>query len=129
MREHKFRAWNPQTKVMGDCATLEEIIEIVYDKPEGANRISVIWLEFTGLLDKNNTGRETYHKDIMRVYDGFSGDHFEKGGNFLIEWIDDGWAIVDKNGEYFCSLFEAIYNRGAEVIGNIHENPELLEKT
>jgi len=84
-------------------------------------------MQYTGLKDKNNNGQDTYHSDILKIESGCCGDIFEDGGNFVIEWVDDGWAMVDKNGEYFCSLFEAIYNRAGKVIGNIMENPELLK--
>ena len=120
MREIKFRAWDKSEEIM--C--------------HNANHLSPNWfwehpnlvqMQYTGLKDKNGKGRETYHQDILRIGDGYSGDHFEKGGAFIIEWFDDGWGIASKDGEYFYSLFEAIYNRGAEVIGNIWENGELLK--
>lgn len=126
-REIKFRAWNPISCAMfwsARCKNLAFFFEHIghIDLAEG-----FALMQYTGLKDKNGKGNDTYHKDILKVHDGFSGDHFEKGGNYVIEWFDDGWGVADKDGDYFCSLFEVIYNRGAEVIGNIYENPELLE--
>ena len=79
--------------------------------------------QFTEIKDKKNKGEDIYHNDILLIEDGYCGDHLEKGGNFIVEWIDDGWALVDKDGEFFCSLVDVVYNRGAKIIGNICEIP------
>ena len=80
-----------------------------------------IFEQYTGLKDKN--GKEIYEGDIVF----FFTEHFDKatGGfdgedehNATVEWFDNGFAFMDK----------APYdpNIECEVIGNIHENPELL---
>jgi len=137
MKENKFRVWDDIARKMwypeeGLKACVTQVGSVCIDETGDGGILEnrsyrMTALFYTGLHDKNNTGRETYHQDILRVYDGYSGDHLEKGGNFIIDWVDDGWVVVDKEGEYLCSLFEAIYNRGAEVIGNIYSNPELIE--
>ena len=63
-------------------------------------------MQYTGLKDKN--GKEIYEGDILEVYGG-------ECINYLVE-----------------SLYSIFYDRintelEYEIIGNIHENPELLK--
>lgn len=77
--------------------------------------------QYTGLKDKN--GKKIYEGDIVF----FFTEHFDKatGGfdgedehNAIVEWFDNGFAFMDK--------VPYDPNIECEVIGNIHENPELL---
>lgn len=61
--------------------------------------------QFTGLLDKN--GKKIFEDDIMR-----------NAGN-VVEFYGDGFCI---NGDSSLSLWTK-----TEIIGNIHDNPELLK--
>ena len=74
----------------------------------------IILMQTTGLEDKN--GVEIYEGDIVKYF---------RKGNSVIEWKDGGFIIKRvMDGEY-----ELMQSRIAEmeVIGNIYENPELLE--
>ena len=71
--------------------------------------------QYTGLKDKN--GREIYEGDIVQIDDHILGD-------FEVVWHNLGWKIKRSVG------FEALSVHKSEdivVIGNIHENGELLE--
>lgn len=64
--------------------------------------------QYTGLKDKN--GKEIYHKDIG----------VDKEGNIgIIQWHDYGWFFGSHD-----NLHEEHIE--IEIIGNIYENPELL---
>lgn len=95
--------------------------------------------EFTGLHDKN--GREIYEGDRVRVSHG--GRHYwlfeikALGGQFgnnlygvcyehnLSTNEDDSTYTYEKvTGNFYRS--ECVGGKDSEVIGNIHENPELL---
>lgn len=84
--------------------------------------------QFTGLKDMN--GRDIYEGDIVCVSDVYGDmlyvDVVIWGGN------DDYPAFDLKNHavEYDSNALSSIFNGGCEiikVIGNIHNNPELLE--
>lgn len=74
--------------------------------------------EYTGLKDRN--GVEIYESDIVRFSEHYYGDTRVKESIELIKWNVCQWND---------SLWVGYYNHPewCEVIGNIHENPELLE--
>ncbi|MFB5454924.1 YopX family protein [Enterococcus avium] len=124
----KFRAWWIQDEVMTHIDTLEFL--------QGGIRVSdgcwhekflgdeVILMQSTGLKDKN--GVEIYEGDIVKV----TNHPFQKkedsagieiDGDYLIGWSDHNltWLAGD--------LLLYQLKPYIEVIGNIYENPELLE--
>ena len=79
--------------------------------------------QFTGLTDKN--GKKIFEGDILRSdYD----DDDDDCGTAIEEvvWHDNGWCIKEKDytPDWMSSAMTMIYS---QVIGNIHDNPELLE--
>jgi len=110
MSEIKFRAWGPNCKHMWQWDGLKDLIQEFGDNGEK------IIMQYTGLKDKN--GVEIFEGDILQE----NGDSC-----FSVVW-DEKWAKFKiqhppKRIQY------PEWNRGIdmEVIGNIHENPELLK--
>ena len=83
-----------------------------------------ILMQSTGLFDKN--GVEIFGGDIVKVSDDYGETDFLDGGIGTICGMDDiyMWYI---DGEVQNGLFDIQQSYYIEVIGNIHQNPELLE--
>lgn len=79
-----------------------------------------ILMQFTGLTDKN--GVEIYEGDVLTNY-GFASDM--KIRKFLVEWATQNSRYVLRDGKVKTSLFDYDVIQ-CEIIGNIYENPELL---
>jgi len=74
------------------------------------------------LYTNNNAQREVYHKDIL-------GFKFRFGTVYgIVEFVEDGWAVVNKTGEYIVGLWECIQNCEAQIEGNVYEHPELMKE-
>ena len=126
----KYRAWDKTDKEMylvdeinfnrGEFESIGDGITFLREADE------VELMQSTGLFDKN--GQEIFEGDI--VSDGYdTGDikNHETLGFYMVDkkgiecWFSDGATIEDFE-EYVKTAFKTI-----EVIGNIYENPELLE--
>ena len=123
MREIKFRAWLKPSKQMarvtgidlersGTFRVLTPDNQIIWFGGENSNAIV---MQFTGLTDKN--GKEIYEGDIL-VTRKFAPVEVSKG-NFFVNWGDwPDWSWDEMVSDHM---------RRIEIIGNIYENPELLE--
>lgn len=84
--------------------------------------------QFTGLCDKN--GKEIFEGDIVRYQDtmgysfiGLIG--FDEGRFGFVN--RRGIGTLDKDGVYADGYCSVPYTIEYEVLGNIHDNPELLK--
>jgi hypothetical protein len=109
----KFRAWDKT--LPGECIYTqhEDGPNVTFWGEVWAHPDEYIVEQYTGLLDKN--GREIYEGDILRDVDGMDRDG-------AVYWSAYGAWHVRNYMPYMLSNVIA----SLEVIGNIHENPELL---
>lgn len=81
--------------------------------------------QFTGLLDKN--GKEIYEGDIVRGNCG-NGEvrHLISFYDMIASFVAE--ILPDNDINDYCALSQIwILKYNKEVIGNIHDNPELLK--
>lgn len=128
MREIKFRAWIEDLTTGGnptkEMETYEKLLRYenplnpmisdlkYYDiDPSG----KLVWMQYTGLKDRND--KEIYEGDILQWWNGKE----LIGDKKVVKPTDGGWN----------PFIDDIQTDGAwhfEILGNIYENPELLER-
>lgn len=148
MKEIKFRLIDEKNKIVGyekwcsghfNMETKKDYYVIkpcwLYTKKDGLNDFfSDKFIEhrfknqFTGLQDRN--GIDIYDGDIIEyaAYDELSEEIFSENGVIIYE---DGCFLVDWLVIRKCDptpLFE-LESSELKVIGNVHENPEILTRT
>lgn len=127
-REIKFRVWDKLNRefcdwvaiglngiIFGCSFTYKNLSEFSGSPICGLDQKRFIAEQFTGLKDKNK--REIYEGDIF----DFGGPEVEDVVSVLWIGSEAAWGLSD-------GMLLSDYDLNeAEVIGNIHENPELLE--
>lgn len=115
MRKIKFRAWDKLNKEMINFESINFQERRVYKDTVSYRKFNDIELmQYTGLKDMK--GKEFYEGDIL--FETFREEYFKvvfENGSFRAE--------VD---EYSLDLED--YANICEVVGNIYENPELIEE-
>lgn len=76
----------------------------------------------TGLKDKN--GKLIWENDICIIRDGTLD---EEDGYFRLDWECER-VMFEFEGTGLCVNFDNVYGYECEVVGNIFDNPELMEQ-
>ena len=132
MREIKFRAWSVEAAAM---------LTMPLDTNWGLARFfgfigdTAILMQYTGLKDKN--GKDIYEGDVVKINpdddDWNDTVVYHRGGFELKSFADaldrgfDPWVTMVRLWELSEGILKSPEAGGFEVIGNIHENPELLD--
>lgn len=132
MRELRFRAWNKLDKEFAqnvDCLLDMRTSKRVFALDDG-NRQLIIE-QYTGLKDQY--GKDIYEGDIIKVAESVKG--------YVTQDVEGRWIIFgdDRKPIEGCialgeledipelNLRTILATEYCSIIGNIHENPELLE--
>ena len=125
MRENKFRVWDNYPYVKGyldsDSVFLMSDGNCLVDDVGDDIDMSTTIIEFyTGMTDKNSV--EIYEGDIVQTNEGIVQTVV---GITPIYINEDVYTLVQATKSLSGEIF--ILDNSDVVIGNIHENPELLE--
>ena len=121
MREIKFRAWDGELKEMLDWDKFFNLdIAQVF---ESKGSWCVYPMQYTGAKDLNNT--EIYEDDIIVWAE--ETNHGISLFKAVVVWSEDSLEYIALNelGWSMC-LYEIIEKNGY-IVGNVHENSELLK--
>lgn len=138
-REIKFRAYSSHNHKMYPVSNIEWDIDgrIWVTADDGKNGIELIdeeahLMQYTGLHDKN--GREIYEGDIVSfgsVWNNGDNEDIDEEFHIGVVEYDPNYAVYNVNceesGERHFMFMDVVNYDGFGVIGNIFENPELLE--
>jgi len=138
-REIKFRAWDTKYNRFEDYNN-HKIGAMLYDKGiamstgydsydsptwdwDKIEPERYIWLQYTGLKDKN--GKEIYEGDIVKTIDNWDKYGMQAGEINQVYFNAGGFRLKPKDKNRLGFWIED--GKDVEVIGNIHENPELIK--
>ena len=120
MREIKFRAWHKEKKIMGEVLGIDILHKEIFfsnedvDCYEHTDFKNIELMQYTGLKDMME--KEIYEGDIL----------FEILGEEYFKVIFENGSYRAENEEYSLDLSE--YAHLCEIVGNIYQNPKLLEE-
>ncbi|RND62126.1 YopX protein [Lacticaseibacillus paracasei] len=134
-REIKFRAWDKGYEcylydvqgaydTLSGCVKYENGENAVYDEECFAGFLDndqYVVEQYTGLHDKN--GREIYENDVLQCTSYTYGNGETGKTSLLVKYHEMSAGFIA--GPYMLGKLMDI--RKCEVIGNIFENPEMLE--
>ena len=135
MKEIKFRAWVDHSDKWNDCKPRMIYFDEKFPDLLLHPRTGEIWfngdddtskkmdskielMQFTGLKDKNE--KEIFEGDVLK-----SNEYFWKGSNIVVHYHKGGFFPFRFECQESSDL---LLSENSEIIGNIYENPELLEQ-
>lgn len=110
MKNTEFRAWDKKDQKMYFPHSLHN--NPVSDLDLGSRENEI--MQYIGFKVKD--AKKVFESDIIKLGDG--------SGNYVVIYADNLGKFMLRRGEYFRD-FSQIYSM--EVVGNIYENPELLQ--
>lgn len=127
MREIKFRGKRLDNGewITGDLIRISGHTFIFPDPaPNGIDRYMVDPAtvgQYTGLKDRN--GREIYEGDVMRFI-----TEFGEAITSEVAFMDGFFHVQGEEDDDIYGITYVVESMNAEIIGNIHDNPELLNQ-
>lgn len=115
--------------IEGKLNTVFDDSVIITKGTNGKNSIIPIIIktlcQYTGLSDKKET--KIFEGDICR-FDNGEPDESERYTNYAVQWdcVNCRYVVVDGYNREDC--LDIFFAKHAEVIGNIHDNPEFLAR-
>lgn len=128
----KFRAYfNRYKRMIYSIGVVNENTILVDFNGDGnletiflTNDISL--MQYSGLKDKN--GNEIYEGDVCRWTDSEAFDGEIISDVFIARYSDEYLKWIGENNNSYDDLYDFTDDRQLELIGNIYENPKLLDE-
>ena len=123
MREIKFRAWDEYSKKMDYDPMIKVFGQKWYSVNDHFNDSDIL-MQYTGLKDKN--GVEIYEGDVIKCE---IQDKYKKNepGIYIVKFDNEfRFSACEKKDPHGLPLTWGAF-LSIENIGNVYENPELLE--
>ena len=129
----KFRVWMKSLKWMCDVTNISLDSKFVDICQQGdTERYTEMSVEFdeielmqsTGLVDKN--GKEIFEGDVVQFEDCSEASDFLYINTGIIEWCQGGFHVTNRDSVLMGDLLDGEF-LDVTIIGNVYENPELLE--
>ena len=123
-----------KNNILGDVGSIDFVDETitipVYDKVDGEYLGDNVWglnqvilMQSTGLFDRN--GKEIFEGDIVRISMRIGKSTTTSIGAVEFDKFEVCFRIRNELGGHYVTMFHVRY---FEVIGNIYQNPELMEE-
>ena len=120
MRENKYRVWDVDNNKMYEVQSItfgsEGCVVLTWTSDMNPQIVkNYILLEYTNLKDKN--GIEIYEGDIVEFRGKGIIEWLNGGARFQVKWLDGGFDNMSHG-----------WAKNYEMVGNIYEDEELLNK-
>ena len=120
----KFRCFDKDTKTMHEVVSIDFRDWRVYYKAYGLRNYwnkNVVLMQSTGLYDKN--GVEIFQGDVVKIV--YDGEPFI--GVVVYDLGEADFKATNGHEDYGNNFQYLTVGESIEVIGNVHQHPELLE--
>ena len=124
----KFRAWDKKLKEMFEVSFIDfdtkliglniDLEIIIFDFDD------VVLMQSTGLKDKN--GKEIFEVDVVQFEDCYTESDFLYINKGIVEWSQGSFTVTNRDSVEMEDLLDGEI-LDVTIIGNIHENPNLVE--
>ena len=120
----KFRIYCYETQEMIVARDYRELAELFAGLDADDSMYSAP-MQSTGLLDSSTPKREIFEGDIVRISMRIGKNTTTSIGAVEFDKFEVCFIIRNELGSHYVTMFHVRY---LEVIGNIYQNPELLEE-
>ena len=127
----KYRAWDKELQTMLDVSLIDFKKGVLvgehweFGETNFMSFDEIVLMQSTGLFDKS--GKEIYEGDAVQFEDCYEASDFLYINTGIIEWCQGGFHITNRHSVTMEDLL-CEESLDVEIIGNIYENPELLEE-
>lgn len=125
-RPIKFRAWNNELKTMADCENIGGALGSLLIATNYQGIEDLIFMQYTGTDDKD--GKEIFEGDVIEVktYEDWRGTRLNERGKIVFAFGESRF-VYQLHGYNYGITKKTVEEKEIKIIGNIYENPELLE--